>query len=156
MDGDVEIWSGGQTGVDRAALDCALELGLPHRGWIPRGRRAEDGPISERYTGLREAPTDQHDERTKLNVRDTDATLVLRWGEASGGTRLAMDTACSLNRTILDVDLAAMDVSEAAQLIAESLGRLRRPLRLNVAGPRASEAPAVYARARAVLNLVLR
>lgn len=73
----LEIWAGGQTGVDRAALDTALELGLSHAGWVPLGRVAEDGVIPARYTGLQAEAAD-YAIRTEFNVRDTDATLVLR------------------------------------------------------------------------------
>ena len=71
-----KIISGGQTGVDRAALDVALELGLPCGGWCPRGRRAEDGPIDPRYP-LTETPWDGYPQRTEWNVRDADGTLIL-------------------------------------------------------------------------------
>jgi hypothetical protein len=74
--GLVRVVSGGQTGVDRAALDAALACGLPCGGWCPRGRRAEDGPIDPGYP-LRETPGDDYAERTEWNVRDSDATLVL-------------------------------------------------------------------------------
>ncbi len=70
------IVSGGQTGVDRAAWDVAIELGLPIGGWVPKGRRAEDGVIPERYTGLREAESADPAVRTALNVRDSDATRI--------------------------------------------------------------------------------
>src|SRR6266571_9073801 len=80
-----KIVSGGQTGVDRAALDVALELGIPCGGWCPRGRRAEDGIIPERYP-LIETPTTAYPQRTERNVRDSDGTLVLTVGRADGGT----------------------------------------------------------------------
>src|SRR3989442_8006923 len=83
----VEIVSGGQTGVDRAALDTALALGLTCGGWCPRGRRAEDGPLPARYP-LRETPSASYPERTEWNVRDSDGTLVLHHGRLRGGTAL--------------------------------------------------------------------
>jgi len=70
-----KIVSGGQTGADRAALDWAIEHGIPHGGWCPKGRRAEDGPIDGRYQ-LQETPTANYVERTKSNARDTDGTVV--------------------------------------------------------------------------------
>ena len=85
-----KIVSGGQTGVDRAALDAALALGIPCAGWCPRGRRAEDGEIPRRYP-LRETPLPNYEQRTEWNVRDSDATLVLVRGRPAGGTRLAID-----------------------------------------------------------------
>ena len=81
------IVSGGQTGVDRAALDVALSLGIPCAGWCPRGRRAEDGPIDARYP-LNETPSTSYAKRTEWNVRDSDATLILARLPLGGGTAL--------------------------------------------------------------------
>ena len=71
-----KIISGGQTGVDRAALDWAMKYGIQHGGWCPAGRRAEDGAIPERYS-LQETPARQYQQRTRWNVRDSDATLII-------------------------------------------------------------------------------
>src|SRR5690606_4861542 len=76
---DIVIHAGGQTGVDRAALDAAMVCGVPVGGWCPRGRRAEDGPIPARYP-LAETASSDYAERTRRNVLDADATLVLTWG----------------------------------------------------------------------------
>ncbi len=92
-----KIVSGGQTGVDRAALDAALALGVPCGGWCPRGRRAEDGEIPARYP-LRETPLPTYEQRTEWNVRDADGTLVLTRGPASGGTALTLALAERLGR----------------------------------------------------------
>jgi hypothetical protein len=81
-----ELVSGGQTGVDRAALDLALELGLPCGGWCPLGQKAEDGPIPP-HDPLSETPTDAYAERTELNVRDADGIRVVFRGSAEGGPR---------------------------------------------------------------------
>ncbi len=79
-----QLVSGGQTGADRAALDVALRLGLPPGGWCPKGRWAEDGVISERYP-LRETESDDPAERTGLNVREADGTLLLHMGQLDPG-----------------------------------------------------------------------
>ena len=81
------IVSGGQTGVDRAALDLALERDLPCRGWCPRGRRAEDGPLNPRYP-LLETTSAKYGQRTRANVREADGTLILAIGALTGGTAL--------------------------------------------------------------------
>src|SRR5436309_586670 len=99
------ILSGGQTGVDRAALDVALALGLPCDGWCPRGRKAEDGPLPDRYP-LRETPTDAYAERTAWNVRDADGTLVLLRGRPSGGTALTIELADRYGKPCLVLDLS--------------------------------------------------
>src|SRR5438105_15558458 len=90
-----KIVSGGQTGVDRAALDVALELGMPCGGWCPRGRRAEDGPITDRYP-LSETPWSGYPQRTGWNVRDADGTLILTMGQADRGTALTQQLAARL------------------------------------------------------------
>ena len=149
------IWSGGQTGVDRAALDAALEAGLATGGWIPRGRRAEDGPIPPSYAGLRETDSDDYAVRTVRNVVDSDATLILTWGPATGGTLATLLAAERAGKPHLVIDLLVADsVGDARTVsawIAGLAGPDRRPV-LNVAGPRASQAPHVYARAREFLT----
>ena len=81
------IVSGGQTGVDRAALEVAIEHQIPIGGWCPRGRRSEDGTIPTKFT-LQETPTADYSQRTAWNVRDSDGTLLISCGELTGGTAL--------------------------------------------------------------------
>jgi len=133
-----KIVSGGQTGADRAALDVALELGLATGGWIPRGRRAEDGPIPERYAGLVETPSDAYALRTERNARDSDATLVLSFGTPVGGSALTVDCARRFGKPLLTLDLASCTSEEAVGLVRAWLAETQ-PATLNVAGPRASE-----------------
>jgi hypothetical protein len=148
--------SGGQTGVDRAALDVALELGIPCGGWCPRGRSAEDGAIPARYP-LAETPSESYSERTRWNVRDADTTLILAWGELTGGTLLTLQECRTTGKPYLVIDLAGPGsdlaaVPAAREWIAANLaGGV-----LNIAGPRASTHPDVYNRARAWLRAVLR
>lgn len=150
----LEIWSGGQTGVDRAALDVAIELGIPCRGWVPRGRMAEDGPLSDRYEGLIETSSPSLEVRTRRNVRDSDATLIVAFGEVAGGTALARATAERLDRPLLVIDLSRESLRTAAQRVRDWLASLSRPLRLNVAGPRASTNADAYDAARRMLRSV--
>ncbi len=154
----LEVWSGGQTGVDRAALDVAMELGLAIGGWLPRGRSAEDGPVPARYQQLREADSADSAARTRLNVQDSDATLVLRVGIATGGTLATLDAAQRLQRPLLDIDLERQHAPAAAAAVSswlEGLFAAQPAVRINVAGPRASQAPTVYALARETLRLAL-
>ena len=109
------IVSGGQTGVDRAALDVALERGLPCGSWCPRGRLAEDGVIPPRYP-LTEALTSSYSNRTELNVRDSDATLIVVHGPLRGGTALTKRQADKLGQPVLVVDPL---IAEAIKLAAE-------------------------------------
>lgn len=145
------IHSGGQTGVDRAALDAALAAGIPTGGWCPRGRRAEDGPISERYA-LRETPSRDYAERTAWNVRDADATLVLTRDDPNDGTVLTVERAHASGKPLLIVDLES---PPSARNVVDWL-EAHRVCILNVAGPRESNVPGIYDEARSFLSDVLR
>lgn len=131
------VLSGGQSGVDRAALDAALAVGLPVGGWCPAGRRAEDGPIAVRYPLVETASADP-DERTRRNVEDADALLVLAPSPVTGGTALALGHAGALGRPVRVVDPFATDA--VARIAGFAAGAV-----VNVAGPRESGAPGVYA-----------
>ncbi|MCS6770679.1 MAG: putative molybdenum carrier protein [Kiritimatiellae bacterium] len=132
------IVSGGQTGVDRAALDAALALGVPHGGWCPKGRLAEDGAIPRRYR-LRQVKSPDPSVRTLANVRDSDATLILARGPLTGGTRYTAECARALRRPLLVVDPTG--TSDPVPRILRWLARVarNRPIVLNIAGPRASQ-----------------
>ena len=138
-----EIRSGGQTGVDRAALEAAIALGIPRAGWVPKGRRAEDGVIPERYSGLRETPTADYADRTERNVRDSDATLILSAGPPAGGTVYTLEVAKRLGRPVLVIDLIPRGPLPADR-VRSWLSSFSRPPMLNVAGPRESQAPGIH------------
>jgi hypothetical protein len=145
------IVSGGQTGVDRAALDAARALGTPCGGWCPRGRRAEDGPIDARYP-LRETPSADYPERTEWNVRDSDGTLVLTRGRPSGGTALTIALARRRGRPVLVLDLEqGPDPGEVRRWAETSEVAV-----LNVAGPRESQQPGIQDEACHFLEEALR
>jgi hypothetical protein len=144
------IVSGGQTGVDRAALDVALERGMRCGGWCPAGRWAEDGPIDPRYP-LRETPSADPAERTEWNVRDSDATLVLATSAASPGTDRTLDAARRLGRPAYLWRLDAPPDTNAFRRWLQT-HNIRT---LNVAGPRESESPGVYVLAGDSLRAVL-
>ena len=144
------VVSGGQTGVDRAALDAALERGLSCGGWCPKGRRAEDGPIDPRYP-LTETPWEGYPQRTEWNVRDSDATLILTLGEPDRGTLLTQQVAAKRKKPCLVVDLASADVAAIRHWLTE-----HRVGVLNLAGPRESSSPGVHARATELLLRLLK
>jgi hypothetical protein len=144
-----KIVSGGQTGVDRAALDVAIELGLDHGGWCPRGRKAEDGPIDLRYQ-LRETRSTRYEVRTRRNVRDSGATLILARGEPSGGTAFTLLCAQRQVKHYRLVDLQFDFASPVRRWLMASGVTV-----LNVAGPRESTAPGIYQEARVFLLAVL-
>lgn len=153
------VVSGGQTGVDRAALDAAIAADVPYRGWCPKGGWAEDCPdapgIRTRYPALQETPDRSPEQRTDWNVRDADALLLLvdsRGLAVSGGTTRAAARARALGRPSLVVDLDSPDAQEQA---GDFLMR-REAQAVCIAGPRESEAPGIYAKAGALLSLLLR
>jgi hypothetical protein len=147
----MKIISGGQTGVDRAALDAALDRDLPCGGWCPQGRRAEDGPIPARYP-LQETPTPDYPDRTERNVQEGDATLILTRGRPDCGTALTRRLARRHARPCLVIDLAAAPpfATVVVDWLEENNVRI-----LNVAGPRESSQPGIYQQARAYLEQVL-
>ncbi len=145
-----EIVSGGQTGVDRAGLEAGLALGLAIGGWCPRGRRAEDGCVPARYP-MRETASAAYRERTRLNVRDSDATLILCRGPLSGGTRLTAALARKQGRPLRIADLSRRVQAPAAAAWLRRHGVCR----LNIAGPRESQAPGIGAEAERFLLRVL-
>lgn len=149
-----KIVSGGQSGADRAALDVAMELGIPCGGWVPRGRLAEDGEIPVGYPDLVEAPDRDPNTRTALNVRDSDATLILSHGDLYGGSAFTASAASRAGRPWLHVDLARLGFAEAVRETTRWLA-VTRPATLNVAGPRASDDPLIDSKTKRVLRAVL-
>jgi len=145
-----KIVSGGQTGVDRAALDAAMAHDVPVGGWCPQGRRAEDGPIPDCYP-LRETPSVEYRQRTAWNVRDSDGTLIVAEGTLEGGTALTRREAEQQRRPVLHV---RPDDPVPVEMIL-GWGDTNGVRVLNVAGPRASEAEGIYQRARDLLAAVL-
>jgi hypothetical protein len=145
----MRIISGGQTGVDRAALDAAMELGIPHGGACPRGRLAEDGRIPDRYQ-LHELDSREYWVRTERNVLQSDATLILCRGRLSGGTELTLQMARQHGRPCLVVDLdGTPDAAEVCRWLKEQDVET-----LNVAGPRESQSPGIGGLTREFILLV--
>lgn len=144
------IVSGGQTGVDRAALDVALQLRIPCGGWCPKGRTAEDGAIPLHYP-LSETPSPDYPQRTEWNVRDSDGTLLLTWGAPMGGTALTIGVARRLGKPFLMCDLKRpFDAGSVRSWMAAHGVRV-----LNIAGPRESSRPGIYTQARQLLSTLL-
>ena len=150
------IYSGGQTGVDRAALDVALELGIPIGGHLPRGRVDENGDVlPDNYTGMQETDTDDVSVRTELNVQESDATLIFSHGELFGGSAYTERMARKYGKPCLHIDFEEQDLDRAVLLVRAWLLDTR-PGVLNIAGPRASDDPAAYSKTKCVLAGALR
>ena len=145
----MKVISGGQTGVDRAALDVALSIGLEVGGWCPRGRRADDGTVPEKYP-LHETRSEELHVRTQRNVETSSATIVLTRGAPTGGTRYTVECCNSMRRPLLVVDLLGRDIDPAGN-IAGWLTDVK-PRVLNIAGPRESGAPGISEEAESVLQ----
>ena len=133
---DLKIISGGQTGADRAALDFAIEHGIPHGGWCPKGRRAEDGPIDSKYQ-LQETPNCDYLQRTEWNVRDSDGTVIFSIGEhLTGGSLLTLNFAQREEKPWRI--LSATAIEDAPDRLWSFIEDNHIQV-LNVAGPRASK-----------------
>ena len=144
------IVSGGQTGADRAALDWAREHGVPHSGWCPKGRLAADGPLPAHYQ-LQETESAGYRQRTRLNVRDSDATLILNTGVLDGGTLQTLRFARTLGKPHLVIQLDELTLDEAAKQVRVWLGEGRFST-LNVAGPREEKRTGIYPSVIALLD----
>jgi hypothetical protein len=133
----LKIISGGQTGVDRAALDVALKHGIACGGWCPAGRLDEFGRIPDRYP-VEELQTGGFEERTMQNVKDSGGTVIIYAGKLSGGTERTVRFCVELRRPHQIIDASKLSTEEASKLIAGFVRTNRIDL-LNVAGPRQSE-----------------
>jgi hypothetical protein len=146
----MKIISGGQTGVDRGALDAALAAGIPHGGWCPKGRLAEDGPIDAKYQ-LRETESADYTVRTERNVLDADATLILCRGPLSGGTLLTKRLCQQHQKTHRVVNLSR---PPSNQTLRNWLKKTHVEI-LNVAGPRESQSPGIQHQAEKFIVALL-
>jgi hypothetical protein len=149
----VKIVSGGQTGVDRGALDAALAAGFPCGGWCPEGRLAEDGVIADCYPTVVLSGAG-YEERTLQNVLDSDGTAILHPGKLEGGTRLTAEHCARHGRPHALIDASGRTPDQAAAEIAAFVKRERIAV-LNVAGPRASKWPGARDYACAVVSRLL-
>jgi len=149
----VKIISGGQTGVDRAALDAALRHGIESGGWCPTGRLDESGRIPDRYP-VKELENGGSTKRTLQNVKDSDGTIIIYPGKLSGGTEQTLHFCVEQRRPHELIDASKVSTEKAAQLIADFVCENNIEI-LNVAGPRQSEWPEGYGYAAQVLDIFL-
>lgn len=148
----MKILSGGQTGADRAALDAAIELGIPYGGWLPRGRKTENGPLPLNYS-LQELDSVNYRDRTEKNVTASDGTLIVSFGPLTGGSALTESFALKHDRPCLVIDLELVPHAAAATALEKWIKRYTIRT-MNVAGPRASSEPRIYEAVRRLLLAV--
>jgi len=159
----MKLICGGQSGVDRAVLDVAIARGLAYGGWCPKGGWAEDFPqppgLLARYPVLQETPLADPAQRTEWNVRDADACMILidpAGIGVSAGTRLAEELAHRYRKPLLIAQLGERDAAERSKLwLRVQQARHRDGLTLAIGGPRESEAPGIYARAKDFIGALL-
>ncbi|PKN64134.1 MAG: hypothetical protein CVU57_16295 [Deltaproteobacteria bacterium HGW-Deltaproteobacteria-15] len=145
-----KIISGAQTGADRAALDFAIEVSIPHGGWVPKGRKAEDGIIPEKYN-VQEMPTSSYPARTEKNILESHGTLIISHGKLAGGSLRTKKMAEEQKRPCLHIDLAKTNAFLAAGKIINWISAYGIEV-LNVVGPRASRDPKIYQETLKVLK----
>jgi hypothetical protein len=144
-----KIISGGQTGADRAALDFAIDHGIPYGGCVPKGRKTEDGTLPLNYH-LQEMPTSEYSKRTLQNVLDSDGTVIVSHGFLTGGSALTREFAIQHKKHWIHIDMKELSLKEAAERLASWLTEKEINV-LNVAGPKAGKDPKIY---EAVLRLL--
>jgi len=159
----MKIFSGGQTGVDRAALDVAIERGVPWGGWCPKGGWAEDFPdppgLLSKYPHLRETPLPHPLQRTEWNVRDSDVALIITDGAGTAvsiGTKRGQQWAHQHGKPLLIIDASEPDApARVGVWVKAQQQRFGADMTLAIGGPRESEAPGIYARARLLIAAML-
>jgi len=150
----MKVISGGQTGVDRGALDAALEAGIECGGTCPAGHKAEDGVIPEIYP-LTELASNIYSDRTRQNVIDSDATLILHFGQLEGGTAFTLQCCIAEAKPYLVIDASEDAQPILVQQIVDFI-RQNKIQVLNVAGPRASKVPLAQQTTKQLLTTVLK
>ncbi len=148
-----KIISGGQTGVDRGALDACLHWEFPCGGWCPSGRLAEDGRINERYP-LLEMQSPYYDDRTRRNIIESDATLIICHQKLSGGTLLTANYAKQVDKPLFIFELSPFFIERSLEDLVDFIDAYQVRI-LNVAGPRASQWDQAHSSSKLIVGLLI-
>ncbi len=148
-----KIISGAQTGADRAGIDAAIESGIEYGGWVPKGRKAEDGTVPEKYTKLQEMTKGGYPERTEQNVIDSDGTVIFGYGKLTTGSALTRKLAKQHKKPFLHIDLDI--VKNSVPVIKDWIIDWDIKV-LNVAGRKASKAPEISDVVKGIIKQVLK
>ncbi len=149
-----KIVSGGQTGVDRAALDAAIDCNFPYGGYVPKGRIAEDGVIPSKYSSLTELKNKDYVVRTRKNIEHSDGTVVIYKGKFGRGTKYTINYAKKVGKPLLEIDMSKLSVEQAVASIKSFIEKNEIQV-LNVAGPRLSKSPEIYSLAYEIVKSIL-
>jgi hypothetical protein len=154
MDIQIEkIISGGQTGADRAALDISMAFGIPHGGWIPKGRKTEDGRLPDRYR-MKEVLSISYAQSSQMNVLDSDGTLIVSHGRLTGVPASTQELSKKHRRPCLHIDLEEIAYDKATDIVCSWI-EIRGIHTLNVAGPRATRDPNIYEATKELLKRII-
>lgn len=149
-----KIISGGQTGADIAGIDAAIENGMLYGGWLPKGRKTENGPLDSRYSGMTEMPVGRYLERTERNVKDSDGTVIFTHGKLPGGWSLLNEYATKHNKPLLHLDLDVFSEPTAVETISEWIDQ-HGVQTLNVGGSQASKDEYIYDDVHSIIKTLI-
>jgi len=151
-----KIVSGFQTGADLGGITASMDLNFPYEGWVPKGRKYENGRIPDYYI-VKESSSSRYEPRTEQNVEDSDVTLVFTRGEPGGGSKLTISYAVAHNKPYLHLDLLLYTKEAIVEQIQEFLSAInKQDLIVNVAGQRESKAMGIQLEVRAIITEVLK
>lgn len=148
-----KIISGGQTGADIAGIDAAIETGFPYDGWLPKDRKTESGPLSEKYR-MQEMTRGGYPKRTEQNVKDSDGTIIFTHQNLTGGSRLTANMAKSWGKPWLHINLSEIDQTEAILTLSGWLQENKTKV-LNVAGSRGSKDPKIHGKVCQIIKAII-